>query len=119
MVLSLGDVATLLKATGEIDSSRDNRIFVNYDSYSRHSSTPGVYHLSLRIENDIDPPLEKNIEIRVIEQSAKLIVVGEPNEAPLSFWQASGKDVLVYSWSGVTSLSIALWLLIRKKKRLL
>ena len=118
MVLSLGDVAALLKATGELDLMETSRFFVDYDSYTAHSSTPGVYHLALRIESDSKPPYEKELEIRVIERNAELVVLrGENNEDAESFWDRFGKKSMIYGLSGLLLVSNGVWVFFLKKKR--
>lgn len=120
MVLSLGDVAVLLKATGELSTVEKYRFYVNYDSYTGHASIPGIYHLLLNIEPESQPAYEKNFEIRVINRTAKLIIDNpKPGIVDDSFWAKLKKAAPICSLSVLLVLSNAIWLILTKKKRLI
>ena len=69
-ILSLSDFAGILIQSGELMSGINYRVQTLFDSYSDHSTIPGVYHLKLEYQdNDGNIALSKAFEIVVQEKN--------------------------------------------------
>ncbi len=118
MVLSLGDVAMLLRASGEIDPAKDHKLYVSFDSYSRHSFVPGVYHLSLRIEDEAGFSQEKTIAIKVIPRTEAMFleaVISEETTRPL--WTQKHSLMLICGLGALTLVTNLGWAFFLYKKK--
>lgn len=118
-VLSLGDIAYLLSKTNEIDAKENYNVIVLYDSYSRHSTTPGTYHLSLEFRDGSGQVLSKTFQIRVNERPADYYHEA-PNTgdiATLTFWERNMTYLLGGGLSGMLLISNLFWAIVMKKKK--
>ncbi len=118
-VLSLGDVAYLLSKTNEINAFENYNVIVLYDSYSRHATTPGTYHLSLEFTNDSGQILTKNFQIKVNERPIDYYY-----EAPdmdeittISFWNKNRVYLLGGGLTGTLFISNLFMIIFMKKKK--
>jgi len=118
-VLSLGDIAYLLSKTEEIKAENSYNFKVVYDSYSRHASVPGTYHLALDIIDENGDTLSKSFQIRVCERP-----VDYYHEAPdvgaedaSGFWEKYNLYLLGGSLGGMLFISNIFWIIFMKKKK--
>ncbi len=118
-VLSLGDIAYLLSKTNEINAFENYNVIVLYDSYSRHASTPGTYHLSLEFMGDSGQILTKNFQIRVNERPIdyyyEALDVGEITM--ISFWNNYKWYLLSGGLTGMLFISNLFVIIFMKKKK--
>jgi len=117
-VLVLADFTSLLKKSGELDPNSSYIVTVEYDSYSKFATTPGVYHLKLGFEDQNGKFTSKDLQIVVSDREADYIeqLPIIPLEAIPSFWQKFQTWIIGGS---VTLLAIAsnmIWFFTRKKR---
>ena len=72
-ILSMSDLTTLLKKSGELAADENYQLYIRYDSYSDHASIPGVYHLTLEYENKDGEILAKSLQIVVKNVSTQYV----------------------------------------------
>ena len=115
-VMALPDFVQLLKATNEIDRTKDYYVTIKYDSYTKNAKNPGTYHLSLNLTDNIGENITKDFEIRVIEKPYDYVEAGEttintPIYQEYKEYFIGGVGVFILIISNVA------WLVIFKKKK--
>ena len=116
-ILTLEDFAHLLRKTKELDPLEDYRITVRYDSYSKHTSKPGTYHMRLTFTDNKNQSIDKDFEINVIEKHAHDLTFGEQITSP-SFFE-NHKDKLIYGGFGFIFIgSQTIWFIIYRKRKI-
>jgi hypothetical protein len=81
--LSLVDITNLLIKTKELDN-QVYRVTVHFDTYSKHASTPGVYHMSLSFQNDKEESITKKLQFIVALKPSSIIDILPDNLPPNS-----------------------------------
>jgi hypothetical protein len=116
-VLQLPDFAHLLTKTNELDPQVDYRIIVRYDSYTKHASKPGTYHMKLTFKDNKDQAIDKDFEVKVIDKQVNDIVFGQKITYP-SFYEKY-KDFIIYGGLGTAFLSSQIvWFFVYRKKNM-
>jgi len=116
-ILQLPDFAHLLRKTNELDPSIDYRIIVRYDSYTKHASKPGTYHMRLTFKDNQDQALDKDFEIKVIDKQINDIVFAEQTHTP-NFYETY-KPMIIYGGIGTLfTLSQIIWFYVYRKKNI-
>ncbi|MGD9910013.1 MAG: Ig-like domain repeat protein [Candidatus Izemoplasmatales bacterium] len=108
-VLSLEDFIHLLSLSEELGNIDHASVSVLYDSYTAFASTPGVYHLKLLINDEI----QKDFEINVKESSDYIYL---PMEDDTSFFKENIKVIEIFSAALVLILSTTMAFIHFKKK---
>ncbi len=119
-VLALGDIASLLSRSNELEPGESYDVSVMFDSYSKNASRPGTYHLALDFEDSKGNVYSKTLQINVRKKTADYSY-----QAPEMEENASG-NFLEEEWQvivggGVFFLLVAsnvLWFIISRKRRL-
>lgn len=108
-VLSLEDFIHLLDLSDELGEMDHAKVSVLYDSYTTFATTPGVYHLKLLINDEI----QKDFEINVKESSDYVYL---PMEDDTSFFEENIKIIEIFSAAFVLILSTTMAFIHFKKK---
>jgi len=116
-VLQLPDFAHLLTKTNELDPQVDYRIIVRYDSYTKHASKPGTYHMKLTFKDNKEQVIDKDFEIKVIDKQVNDIVFGQKIVQP-SFYEKY-KEYFIYGGLGTAFItSQIVWFFVYRKKNM-
>lgn len=117
-VLVLADFTSLLKKSGELDPNSSYIVTVQYDSYSKYATTPGVYHLKLNFEDQNGTSTVKDLRIVVSDQEADYIeqLPVIPIDPEPSFWQKFQTWIIGGSITLLAIGSNLIWFLTRKKR---
>jgi hypothetical protein len=116
-VLQLPDFAHLLTKTNELDPYVDYRIIVRYDSYTKHASKPGTYHMKLTFKDNKEQAIDKDFEIKVIDKQVNDIVFGQKIVQP-SFYEKY-KEYFIYGGLGTVFItSQIVWFFVYRKKNM-
>jgi hypothetical protein len=116
-VLQLPDFAHLLTKTNELDPQLDYRIIVRYDSYTKHASKPGTYHMKLTFKDNQEQSTDKDFEIKVIDKQVTDIVFGQKIIQP-NFYEKY-KEFIIYGGLGTAFLaSQIVWFFVYRKKNM-
>lgn len=116
-VLALPDFVNILVNTNEIDNLENYSVTVDYDSYSDKAKTPGVYHLSLSLKDDLGNIIDKDFEVRVEERSADFVYEPTVPEQDVTGYTSK---ISTYIIGGILTLMLAasniIWFIILKKR---
>ena len=117
-VLTLQEITTLLTYSKEIAPNENYQVHVDYDSYSPHAGTPGVYHLSLRFEDKEGKLFQKELEIQVAEKDETWIETPDitPQPASPGFFQTNS-PMIFWAMGALLAGSNGLWWMILKKRK--
>jgi len=117
-VLALTDFTSLLKKSGELDANSSYAVTVQYDSYSKYATTPGVYHLKLNFEDQNGKTTIKDLRIVVSDQEADFIeqLPVIPIDPKPSFWQKFQTWIIGGSVTLLAIGSNLIWFFARKKR---
>jgi len=114
-VMTLPEFAELLTKTSELQRGRDYLITVKYDSYTKHANIPGTYHLKLLFEDEFGEKVNKDLEVKVVDQAIDDIYLS-PDQIEISFLEKN-KDIIILGSSGIILIaSNLLWFYIHKKR---
>ena len=117
-VLTLGEITSLLTYSKEIDSNKTYQVTVDYDSYSRHKTTAGTYHLSLRFEDESGQIMTKDLQVIVKERSGIPVETPEtkPETMDAGFFQHPQQMILGGLGALCVGTNLIWWKILRKKK---
>ena len=113
-VLTLIDITKILGEAKELDMAFDYDVFVLYDSYSRHASVPGTYHISLRFVPSSGGVMDKNLQICVIDRTPDFHVSAIPEEGQTegffsrNIWYILTTGVMIASGGIVLTIKLVL-----------
>ncbi|XFA98307.1 Ig-like domain repeat protein [Candidatus Izemoplasma sp. B36] len=115
-VMALPDFVQLLKATNELDKTKDYYVTIKYDSYTKNAKNPGTYHLSLNLTDNVGEEITKDFEIRVIEKPYDYVETGE-DQVNKPFYQEYKEYFIGGIGAFVLMISNVIWLIVFKKKK--
>lgn len=118
-VLTIQEITTLLTHSKEIDQNKTYQVVVEYDSYSRHMTTPGTYHLSLTYEDESGVVTIKELQVVVKEKPETSIVSPELETVPdrLPFFQ-NVRNLVIGGLVLLLAATNILWVFLLKKRKI-
>ncbi|MFP4478921.1 MAG: hypothetical protein ACLFPM_05765 [Candidatus Izemoplasmatales bacterium] len=114
-VMTLPEFAELLTKTNELESGRDYLITVKYDSYTKHANTPGTYHLKLLFEDEFGEKINKDLEVKVVDQVIDDIYMA-PEDIEIGFFEKYINMITLGTSGFILIASNVVWFLIHRKR---
>ncbi|MBU1145639.1 MAG: DUF5011 domain-containing protein [Firmicutes bacterium] len=117
-ILELSDLTNLFIQSKELNALLNYEVVIQYDSYTAHASTPGMYQLSLDYKSDDGLIFSKTVQVLVKDRSSDYYYEAPiaTNPPEIGFWEENKAAITGIALSFIAICSNLVWFLIYKKK---